>query len=62
MDKQGNNLVHYWNEVYEDDLLDYKDKEEKEPYGANKISGESVKKSYVGIHSSGLRDFLLKPD
>jgi len=24
--------------------------------------GEQVKKGYVGIHSSGFKDFLLKPE
>ncbi|XP_047158349.1 DEAD-box ATP-dependent RNA helicase 15-like isoform X1 [Vigna umbellata] len=50
------------NEAYEEDLLDYEDEEEKEPEGANKVNGEAVKKGYVGIHSSGFRDFLLKPE
>ncbi|KAG6413306.1 hypothetical protein SASPL_126015 [Salvia splendens] len=51
------------NEVYEEELLDYEEEEEKAPDSANgKPSGETVKKGYVGIHSSGFRDFLLKPE
>ncbi|KOM37162.1 hypothetical protein LR48_Vigan03g054300 [Vigna angularis] len=33
MDELGNNLVRYWNEAYEEDLLDYENEEEKEPEG-----------------------------
>ncbi|KAK9054667.1 hypothetical protein SSX86_025746 [Deinandra increscens subsp. villosa] len=47
---------------YEEELLDYDD-EEKAPDSVNGKSGsETVKKGYVGIHSSGFRDFLLKPE
>ncbi|XP_042389600.1 DEAD-box ATP-dependent RNA helicase 15-like [Zingiber officinale] len=51
------------NDVYEKELLDYEEEEEKAPDSvAAKVSGEVVKKGYVGIHSSGFRDFLLKPE
>ncbi|KAI7740248.1 hypothetical protein M8C21_021677 [Ambrosia artemisiifolia] len=48
---------------YEEELLDYEEDEDKAPDSAGvKLNGESVKKGYVGIHSSGFRDFLLKPE
>ncbi|KAG5537573.1 hypothetical protein RHGRI_024877 [Rhododendron griersonianum] len=51
------------NEAYEEELLDYEEEDEKAPDSVNnKPSGESAKKGYVGIHSSGFRDFLLKPE
>ncbi|KAJ9559260.1 hypothetical protein OSB04_013874 [Centaurea solstitialis] len=51
------------NETYEEELLDYEEDDEKAPDSAGvKVNGESVKKGYVGIHSSGFRDFLLKPE
>ncbi|XP_042468720.1 DEAD-box ATP-dependent RNA helicase 15-like [Zingiber officinale] len=51
------------NDVYEKELLDYEEEEEKAPDSvAAKVSGEAVKKGYIGIHSSGFRDFLLKPE
>ncbi|URE38630.1 DEAD-box ATP-dependent RNA helicase [Musa troglodytarum] len=51
------------NDAYEEELLDYEEEEEKAPdSAAAKASGEAVKKGYVGIHSSGFRDFLLKPE
>ncbi|KAL6502075.1 DEAD-box ATP-dependent RNA helicase 15 [Orobanche gracilis] len=51
------------NDTYEEELLDYDDEEEKAPDSVGtKVNGESVKKGYVGIHSSGFRDFLLKPE
>ncbi|KAJ0680178.1 putative RNA helicase [Helianthus annuus] len=47
---------------YEEELLDYDD-DEKAPESVNGKSGsETVKKGYVGIHSSGFQDFLLKPE
>merc|ERR1719446_1338006 len=39
-----------------DELADYEEEEEK------KIDGAAKKGSYVAIHSSGFRDFLLKPE
>ncbi|GAB2284913.1 DEAD-box ATP-dependent RNA helicase 15 [Dionaea muscipula] len=51
------------NDPYEEELLDYDEEEEKAPDSINaKVNGEAVKKGYVGIHSSGFRDFLLKPE
>ncbi|GMQ08909.1 hypothetical protein CsSME_00052448 [Camellia sinensis var. sinensis] len=51
------------NEAYEEELLDYEEEDEKAPDSVNaKPTGESIKKGYVGIHSSGFRDFLLKPE
>ncbi|WOL03028.1 hypothetical protein Cni_G11748 [Canna indica] len=51
------------NDAYEEELLDYEEEEEKAPdSAAAKATGEVAKKGYVGIHSSGFRDFLLKPE
>ncbi|KAF6156647.1 hypothetical protein GIB67_017783 [Kingdonia uniflora] len=52
------------NEVYEEEeLIDYEDDEDKAPDSVGaKASTAPVKKGYVGIHSSGFRDFLLKPE
>ncbi|WRX35240.1 DEAD/DEAH box helicase domain - like 10 [Theobroma cacao] len=51
------------NDAYEEELLDYEEEEEKAPDSVTaKVNGESAKKGYVGIHSSGFRDFLLKPE
>ena len=55
---------------HEEDLIDYSDEEiGNETAAANTKKGElaagaSVDKkgSYVGIHSTGFRDFLLKPE
>lgn len=48
----------------ENELLDYSDDEE--PQGAPEslvpADKKEVKGSYVSIHSSGFRDFLLKPE
>lgn len=49
-----------------DDLLDYEDEEQPEQNvvdgsGDNNTKKE-VKGTYVSIHSSGFRDFLLKPE
>nr|POE86881.1 isoform 2 of dead-box atp-dependent rna helicase 15 [Quercus suber] len=49
------------NDGYEEELVDYDDEEANAPASANKVNGETVKKAYVGIHSSGFRYFLLKP-
>ncbi|KAK0571895.1 hypothetical protein LWI29_023254 [Acer saccharum] len=47
----------------EDELLDYEDEDAQAPDSvATKANGETSKKGYVGIHSSGFRDFLLKPE
>ncbi|XP_057523392.1 DEAD-box ATP-dependent RNA helicase 15 [Amaranthus tricolor] len=50
------------NEAYEEELLDYDEEEEKVPDSGIKTNGEAGKKGYVGIYSSGFRDFLLKPE
>ncbi|AQK95892.1 DEAD-box ATP-dependent RNA helicase 56 [Zea mays] len=51
------------NEVYEEDLVDYEEEVENVIDGApTNGSSDVVKKGYVGIHSSGFRDFLLKPE
>ncbi|XVE53628.1 hypothetical protein DITRI_Ditri03aG0018000 [Diplodiscus trichospermus] len=51
------------NDAYEEELLDYEEEEEKAPDSVTpKVNGEAAKKGYVGIHSSGFRDFLLKPE
>ncbi|KAL0910030.1 hypothetical protein M5K25_020957 [Dendrobium thyrsiflorum] len=51
------------NDAYEEELLDYEEDEEKAPDSVGmKAGGETAKKGYVGIHSSGFRDFLLKPE
>lgn len=42
-----------------EELVDYEEEEVPEPEAAK---GETVKKGYVGIHSSGFKDFLLKPE
>lgn len=42
-----------------EELVDY---EEEEVPEAEAPKGETVKKGYVGIHSSGFKDFLLKPE
>lgn len=47
----------------DNELLDYE--EDEEPQGAPETAaptGKEVKGSYVSIHSSGFRDFLLKPE
>jgi ATP-dependent RNA helicase UAP56/SUB2 len=47
------------------DLVDYNDAEgddEGAPAAAAEGTGEVKKKGHVGIHSSGFRDFLLKPE
>ncbi|GJR71130.1 DEAD-box ATP-dependent RNA helicase 56 [Tanacetum coccineum] len=48
------------NDVYEEDLVDYDEEDNNAP--DVKLNGDAVKKGYVGIHSSGFRDFLLKPE
>ncbi|KAJ4951881.1 hypothetical protein NE237_028713 [Protea cynaroides] len=51
------------NDAYEEELLDYEEEEDKaQDSVAAKGAGEATKKGYVGIHSSGFRDFLLKPE
>ncbi|KAI3976499.1 hypothetical protein MKX01_008357 [Papaver californicum] len=51
------------NDAYEEELLDYEEDEEKVPdSNGAKATGEVSKNGYIGIHSSGFRDFLLKPE
>lgn len=50
-----------------DELLDYEEQEEAEDVVADGAGGDvpvkkDVKGTYVSIHSSGFRDFLLKPE
>ncbi|CAK1552397.1 unnamed protein product [Leptosia nina] len=49
-----------------DDLLDYEDEEQADQQttdgGTEAAPKKEVKGSYVSIHSSGFRDFLLKPE
>ena len=59
-------------DVNESDLLDYEEEDQVEAaatYGAVATNGDAsvdkksaVKGNYVSIHSSGFRDFLLKPE
>lgn len=48
----------------DNELLDYEDDEEPQgaPEGGAPTGKKEVKGSYVSIHSSGFRDFLLKPE
>ena len=50
-----------------DDLLDYEDEEQTEQVAETNgeiapVAKKEVKGTYVSIHSSGFRDFLLKPE
>ena len=50
----------------ENELLDY-DEQDEEPEQVTEAAGDApakkdVKGTYVSIHSSGFRDFLLKPE
>lgn len=45
-----------------DDLLDYEDDEQQAVAEAPLQTKKDVKGTYVSIHSSGFRDFLLKPE
>lgn len=47
-----------------DDLLDYEDDEQTEVavIETSEAPKKDVKGTYVSIHSSGFRDFLLKPE
>merc|ERR1712205_97954 len=46
----------------EEELLDYEEEEEAPADAGAKGGDAAVKKGYVGIHSAGFRDFLLKPE
>jgi superfamily II DNA/RNA helicase len=45
-----------------EDLLDYEEEEQGEGGVSGGYGGKEVKGNYVSIHSSGFRDFLLKPE
>ena len=48
-----------------EELLDYEDEEQHEQQIGNKfnaVAKKDVKGTYVSIHSSGFKDFLLKPE
>nr|POE54025.1 dead-box atp-dependent rna helicase 56 [Quercus suber] len=48
---------------YEEELVDFEDDDPKALDSASaKPVSDSAKRGYVGIHSSGFRDFLLKPE
>merc|ERR1712062_192932 len=53
-------------EVADNDLLDYEEEDQAEAggdtNGTNGTTKKEVKGAYVSIHSSGFRDFLLKPE
>ena len=55
-----NKMAEDGNDV-ENELLDYEE-DETETTTTAKDSKKDIKGSYVGIHSSGFRDFLLKPE
>ena len=48
----------------DNELLDYEEDEEPQgvPESGTPATKKEVKGSYVSIHSSGFRDFLLKPE
>lgn len=46
----------------DNDLLDYEDEEQNDQVVAETEQKKDVKGTYVSIHSSGFRDFLLKPE
>jgi len=50
-----------------DELLDYEEQEDQEDQVVDGTTGDAttrrdVRGTYVSIHSSGFRDFLLKPE
>ena len=54
-------------DVVDNDLLDYEEEEQfdasaKGAVATNENVKKEVKGTYVSIHSSGFRDFLLKPE
>ena len=49
----------------DENLLDYDEEDaepEQQPNGNEVAEKKAVKGTYVSIHSSGFRDFLLKPE
>ena len=51
-------------DIADNELLDYEEEEQAEtvPAPTNGAVKSDVKGTYVSIHSSGFRDFLLKPE
>merc|ERR1711970_1412028 len=49
-------------DINDQDLLDYDEEEQPAQKEAEKKNKKDVKGSYVSIHSSGFRDFLLNPE
>jgi len=50
-------------DLAEDDLVDYDDDDVDEDKAGEAAGDKEVKKGhYVGIHASGFRDFILKPE
>ena len=50
-----------------DELLDYEEEEQQDNRNGNKVdtteqAKKGIKGTYVSIHSSGFKDFLLKPE
>jgi ATP-dependent RNA helicase UAP56/SUB2 len=46
----------------EEELLDYEDEEVPENDAAAAKAGDQAKKGYVGIHATGFKDLMLKPE
>lgn len=46
----------------EEELVDYDEDEGGEEAKTTTKAGDQAKAGYVGIHSSGFKDFLLKPE
>ena len=46
----------------EEELVDYDEDEGGEEAKSTTKAGDQAKAGYVGIHSSGFKDFLLKPE
>jgi ATP-dependent RNA helicase UAP56/SUB2 len=46
----------------EEELLDYEDEEVVENDAAAAKAGDQAKKGYVGIHATGFKDLMLKPE
>jgi ATP-dependent RNA helicase UAP56/SUB2 len=49
-------------EHQEEELLDYEEEEVAAGEEGAAKGGDQAKKGYVGIHSTGFKDFLLKPE
>jgi len=46
----------------EEELVDYEEEAEAPAAGGDAKAGAAPKKGYVGIHATGFKDFLLKPE